>query len=135
MYALDYARSLTKDCIALHIDVVPEQTASLRELWPQHVPDVKLVSLTSPYRSLITPVIKYLSVMPAERPNSRVTVIIGEFVSDKWWHPFLHGNAGLILKLALLNRPEIVVANLRYSLKEERKGGEEKDAQNTDGQS
>jgi len=117
MKALDYARSLSKDCIALHIDIVPEKSEKLRALWKQYVPDVKLVTVNSPYRSLIKPVIKYLSALRVEKPNARVTVIVGEFVADKWWHNLLHGNSGLLLKLALLNRPDVVVANVRYGVK------------------
>jgi amino acid transporter len=117
MQALDYARSLGGECIALHINVVPEKAEELKTLWQVKLPDVRLVMLNSPYRSLVKPVIKYVSALKAERPNVRITVIIGEFVSDKWWHTFLHGNSGLLLKLALLNRPDIVVANVRYSVK------------------
>jgi len=117
MQALEFARSLGGECIALHINIVPEEAEQLKSLWQKDVPDVRLVILNSPYRSLVKPVIKYVSALNAERPNVRITVIIGEFVSDKWWHTFLHGNSGLMLKLALLNRPEIVVANVRYSVK------------------
>jgi amino acid transporter len=119
MQALDYARSLSGECIALHINIIPEQGESLKATWQETVPGVKLVTLNSPYRSLVKPVIKYVSALQAERPNVRITVIVGEFVSDKWWHTFLHGNSGLLLKLALLNRPDIVVANVRYSVKPE----------------
>jgi len=121
MKAMDYARSLGPECIGLHINVVPEKAEELKAAWQTHLPDVRLVILNSPYRSLIKPVIKYISALKAERPNVRITVIIGEFVSDKWWHTFLHGNSGLLLKLALLNRPEIVVANVRYSVKPDAK--------------
>jgi amino acid transporter len=117
MKALDYARSLSPDCIGLHIAVVPAKADQLRALWKEYVPDVKLVTITSPYRSLIKPVIKYLSALRVERPDAQITVIVGEFVADEWWHAFLHGNSGLLLKLALLNRSDIVVTNVRYSVK------------------
>jgi hypothetical protein len=45
-------------------------------------------------------------------------VVITEFVTSSWWQGFLHGNTGLILKLALLNRRDVIVANVRYWLNE-----------------
>ena len=53
-----------------------------------------------------------------ERRNHLVTVIVPEFVPTKRWHNLLHGNSGLLLKLALLGRRNIIVTNVRYYLEE-----------------
>ena len=45
MQALDYARSLNGECIALHINIIPEQAEALKAIWQQTVPGVKLVEL------------------------------------------------------------------------------------------
>jgi hypothetical protein len=52
----------------------------------------------------------------AAHPDANITVIIGEFVATKWWHTFLHGHTGLVLKLAMLTKQNIVVTNIRYYL-------------------
>src|SRR5262249_47384713 len=70
----------------------------------------------SPYRSLIAPVMQYLDVVQAERQDDFVTVVIPEAVPGRWWQHFLHGQSGFLLKLALLTRPDVVVANVRYPL-------------------
>jgi amino acid transporter len=116
MRTLAYARSLTSDCIAVHVDLDANQTANFKKHWEEIVPDVPLVILQSPYRSLLAPIMHYLDVVHEERPNHRTTIVIGEFVATKWWHTLLHGNTGLLLKLALLNRRDVVVANVRYYL-------------------
>ena len=53
-----------------------------------------------------------------ERRNHLITVIVPEYVPTKWWHTLLHGNSGLILKLALLGRKDVIVTNVRYYLQE-----------------
>lgn len=116
LQAIDYAYSLSKSCIAIHVELDPERTAMLKDRWGDTMPDVPLVVLESPYRSLLAPIMHYLDVVHAEKPNHRITVVIGEFVSTKWWHPLLHGNTGLLLKFALLGRTDVIVANVRYRL-------------------
>ena len=72
--------------------------------------------LNSPYRSLISPILRYLDAVQVERIHHLVTVVVPEFVPTKWWQSLLHGNSALRLKLALLGRNDVVVANLRYYL-------------------
>lgn len=114
--ALAYARSVSSDCRGIHISIDPEQTDELRKNWEESVGDeVPLVILQSPYRSLTGPLTAYLDEVRRER-NHVVTVILPEFVSDRWWHSLLHNNSALQIKWALLNRPGVVVSNARYFL-------------------
>ena len=118
MPALEYARSLSADCRAVHIQTDPEKTPKLKERWEAYGQDVPLVILNSPYRTLINPIMQYLDAVQVERRNHLVTVIVPEFVPTKWWHGLLHGQSGLRLKLALLGRKDVVVANVRYYLQD-----------------
>ncbi|HEY3268346.1 MAG TPA: APC family permease [Armatimonadota bacterium] len=114
--AVDYARSLAGDCRAIHVEVEPEKTPALREAWQKHCPDVALVILEAPYRSVVEPLMAYLDEVQRERPNTRVTVVVPEFVAPHGWQNLLHGHTGLVLKIALLNRKNVVVTNVRYHL-------------------
>ena len=116
LQAIDYARSISDNVIALHIELDPDKTGTLKERWKDMFPGIPVVVLESPYRSLIGPLLQYLDTVSKEKPNDRITVVIGEFVPTKWWHSLLHGNTGLLLKFALLRRNEVVVANVRYKL-------------------
>jgi amino acid transporter len=116
MQALDYARSLSPDCTAIHVAIYPERTTTTCSAWNERIKDVPLVVLKSPYRSLIAPLMEFLDSFQTEHCNDRITVIIPEFVPTKWWHSLLHGHTGLLLKFALLGRKGIVVANVRYYL-------------------
>jgi amino acid transporter len=116
--AIEYARSISKDCTAVSVANEPEQAERLRRIWEEYVPDLELVILDSPFRSLVIPIMRYLDSVHAAKPKSRITVVITEFVTHSWWQSLLHNNTGLILKLALLNRRDVIVANVRYWLEE-----------------
>jgi hypothetical protein len=112
--ALQFAKSISEDVQALYVEIDPEETPRVREEWERWGLDVPLVVLASPYRSLVEPVLKYIRYMDQIRPDDHVIVIIPEFVTPKLWEKLLHNHAGLLLKLALLFRRNVVVANVRY---------------------
>lgn len=114
--ALRYGHTLSPDCRAVYIETDPEKTAILKSRWEKWSYDIPLVILKSKYRSLISPIMQYLDAVQTERRNHLVTIIVPEFVPTTWWHTLLHGNSGLLLKIALLSRDNVVVANVRYYL-------------------
>lgn len=94
----------------------PVDTDLMIDRWDTWGGGIPLVVLESPYRSLIGPLLEYLEEVKIERENYRVTVVIPEFVPAKWWHKLLHNQSGLILRVALMLRRDIVSANVRYYL-------------------
>jgi hypothetical protein len=112
--ALEYARGLSVDVRALHIEIDPADTPKLKEEWDKWWDSIPLVVLSSPYRSLIGPLLAYLDEVERERPDAHITVIVPEAVTGKWWHSLLHANYGAWIKLYLLNRKNIIVTNVRY---------------------
>jgi len=115
--ALRYARSLSPDCRAVHIEIDPADTDRLRREWDEYVgEDPPLVILPSTYRSIIAPILVYLDEVQKERENHMVTVVLPEFVSRKGWHSLLHNKNGLLLRYYLLNKPGVIVSNVRYFL-------------------
>jgi hypothetical protein len=75
-----------------------------------------LIVLESPYRSLIDPILEYVDMIRAEKPEETVTVIVSEAVPTKWYHRFLQENLAFQLKFALGGRKNVVVTNVRYFL-------------------
>jgi hypothetical protein len=90
------------------------ETRRLREAWQRHYIEVPLTVLTSPWRSLIEPIIQYIRTIRAERGVDLVTVVLPEFATTRWWHRLLHNQAGLLIKFALMFEPGVVVTNVRY---------------------
>ncbi len=114
--ALNYARLTSPDVRAVYIETDPDKTAAMKREWNAHVPDIPLVIMESPYRSLVGPLLRYLDAVQKERGDDVVTIVIPELVSRKLWHHLLHNQAGPLLKLALLNRRDVIVTNVRYFL-------------------
>lgn len=112
--ALKYARTLSSDCRALHIEVENTESALLRERWPKFGLDIPLVILESPYRTITDQLLRYIDEAKKERPDQIITVILPEFVVSNWWHGILHNKSSLFIKLALMTRRNIVVTNVRY---------------------
>jgi hypothetical protein len=73
---------------------------------------VNLIVLPSPYRSLMEPLLESIEQVAAENANDYVTVILPEFVPKRWWQHLLHNQTSLLIKGALLFRPNIVVTSV-----------------------
>jgi len=116
MPAVKYARSMGDDVRAVYVEIDPPKTATLLDRWHHWVPDVPLVVLESPYRSLVEPLLAYIDDVEKERDDDIITVVIPEFVTEKWWTKLLHGQNGLLLQWALRYRRGVVVTNIRYYL-------------------
>ena len=114
--ALNYARLTSDDVRAVYIETDPDRTLRLKKAWQAYGTDIPLVIMESPYRSLIGPLLRYIDAVQKERSDDIVTVVLPELVSRKLWHALLHNQAGPLLKLALLNRRDVIVTNVRYFL-------------------
>ncbi len=114
--ALRYAETLSDDVRAIYVDADPLGTERVRKDWETWGGRVRLVVLPSPYRSLMEPLLEYIEQVGKERPNDYVTVILPEFVPAQWWQHLLHNQRALLIKGALLFRPNTVVTSVPFHL-------------------
>ncbi|MGH2620546.1 MAG: APC family permease [Anaerolineales bacterium] len=113
--ALRYATSLSDDVTALHVSIDPEEAERVRLKWETWGEGVRLVILDSPYRLFIEPLISYIEEVMAQRQkHDTVTIVVPQFVSNRWWHNLLHTQTALFLRLALMFRPGIVITDVPY---------------------
>ncbi len=118
--ALRYARSLSHDITAVHVSVDAEQTRRLEEKWGLWGNGVRLVTLASPYRLLMEPLLEYIErIADLLQSNETLTIVVPQFVARKWWHNLLHAQTAVLLRLALLYRPGIVITNVPYQMAED----------------
>ena len=103
--AVDYARSISKDVTAVYIELEPSSGERIREKWTHWWPDVPLVILPSPYRSIVGPLLDFLDQTDEEHADGQLaTVVLPEFVPARWWHSLLHNQTAWLIKSALLYR-------------------------------
>jgi len=120
-----FALALSHDVHAVHIDcgeheevnaawqrnvVAPVQAAGLP------VPD--LVTLQSPYRVIILPLVEYVLKMEQEQRGRTIAVVVPELVVRHWWEYVMHNQRAQLLKLLLLVKGNqgIVVLNIPWYL-------------------
>lgn len=114
--AVSYALSISKDVRAVYVEFNSESAEKLKKEWAETIPSVPLVILKSPYRSVISPLVKYIYRVEREMDDDIVTVIIPEFITTRWYHQLLHNQTALVLNLALRGRKDVVVTSVRYHL-------------------
>ncbi|PLR90852.1 APC family permease [Bacillus sp. T33-2] len=118
--SLEYAKSLSFDqIIAVYVPFEREDERKFEEKWEKWQPDVRLVTLFSPYRSIINPLRKFIDIVQhkASESNYKVTVLIPQFIPKKWWHNILHNQTSLLIRAYLLYRRDVVVVTVPYHLK------------------
>ena len=114
---LEYARTIGDNIIALHIASDEESAQRVRNKWAVWNPGVELVTIQSPYRLIMQPLISYIEEMLAQKaPEDYITVLIPEFETKKWWHRLLHNQTGWILRTILILKERVVVTTIPYHL-------------------
>ena len=114
--ALRYAETLSDDVRAIYVDVDQTATDQMRRDWEIWGGKAKLVVLDSPFRSVMEPLLEYIEQVENERTDDYVTVILPEFVPARWWQHLLHNQRALLIKGALLFRPNTVVTSVPFHL-------------------
>jgi amino acid transporter len=118
--ALRYARALSHDITVVHVSVDADKTRRLQEKWGLWGNGMRLVTLESPYRLLMEPLLDYIERIADQRqPNETLTIVVPQFVARKWWHNLLHAQTAVLLRLALLYRPGIVITSVPYQMTED----------------
>ncbi|MBF0473554.1 MAG: hypothetical protein HQK93_07455, partial [Nitrospirae bacterium] len=115
--AVKYAKTLSKDVFAVYVCIDPEATKKVKTTWCKLFPEVSLIVLDSPYRSITQPLLEFIDEVHNDHPNGIITVILPELVPSKWWHHLLHNNTALFIKGLLLFKKGIVSTSLPFHLK------------------
>jgi hypothetical protein len=114
--ALDYARSIADEVVAVHVDIGTTDREKLQQRWEQLEGDIPLVILDSPYRAIVSPIVDFVSEYERKHPGVLSTVIIPAFVTQNWWESLLHNQTTLFLKAVLRAKKSRVVTTVRYFL-------------------
>src|ERR1700728_4575182 len=123
-----FALALSPDVRAVHIDC-GEHNEALEAMWQRNVvapvqaaglPVPELITVQSPYRVIIVPLVDYVLKMEQENKGRTIAVLVPELVVKHWWENLLHNQRAQFLKLLLLvkGNQAIVVLNIPWYLQE-----------------
>jgi amino acid transporter len=122
--AIDFSKAISNDITAVYIEMEPGAAVKVRETWQRWFPDISLVVLQSPYRSIIGPLLEFLDQTDHEHNDGRLaTVVLPEFIPAQWWHGLLHNQTTWMIKTALIYRRrdqgfQRVIIDIPYHLRE-----------------
>ncbi len=118
LQALAYAKSMRPNHLAaVFVASDDEEREAILAQWQAFKIDVPLEIVNSPYRELVGPLETFLDDLDQRWKNDTVTVVIPEFVVDRWYANLLHNQSALAVKLALLDRPGTVVTSVPYQVR------------------
>ena len=125
--ALQFACSLTGDVTILHVecpDEVGEQTA---RGWEQQLnaaadkhgkPRPRVVSVSSPFRFITTPIVNYVMRLQGEYPQRKIALVLPDLIASHWYHYLLHNHRATAIRSMLLLRgvSNVAIINVPWYL-------------------
>jgi amino acid transporter len=115
--ALQYAQTLSPAAKAISVETDAERTRRLEEKWGKWGMGVPLIVLSSPYRSLLGPLLEYVDTLQRLGPNHVITIVLPEFLPARWWQQILHNQTALLIKGTFLFRKNVVITDVPYHLR------------------
>lgn len=119
--ALRFAMTLSPDVEAVHISCdadegKPEWLSGAQSIEGVRLP--KVVTLSSPYRLVVHPLLDYVLKVEKENADRTIAVVIASMVERHWFHYFLHNQRGQMLTALLLLRGDrrIYIVNVPWYL-------------------
>jgi amino acid transporter len=117
--ALQYAKSLTPNVEAFHVEPRSGEADKLRQKWELLNTDIPLIIKQSPYREVVRPLQEYIaSEEHASKPGDIITVLLPQFFVSKWWEMILHNNTSLFIARALFHKRNVVVSAMPFYLED-----------------
>jgi len=120
--AVCFALTLSPDVQAVHVTCDSDEDKPVWQ-WEEKAPEgarvPKMVTLPSPYRLVIHPLVDYVLKVEKENANRTIAVVIASMVERHWYHYFLHNQRGQVLTALLLlgGDKRINIVNVPWYLK------------------
>jgi hypothetical protein len=117
--AVRYARTIARELVAVHVDLGLGKAQAFQDQWQRQLPEIPLVVLDSPYRSLIDPVLDFVQAFEIEHKKDRdhfCTVVLPVFVTRRRWENLLHNQSTIALRRALRAQGTRVVTTVGFYL-------------------
>src|SRR5205085_4311390 len=125
--ALRFALTLSSEIVAVEVRDC-ENDDELKQRWPLLVerptreaglPVPSLITLKSPYRAMVEPIIDYILELESKLGNRHIAVVLPQLVERHWYEYFLHKQYGELLSALLLLKSDrrITIVNVPWHLR------------------
>ncbi len=114
--AMSFARTISKDIVVLHIATDTDRVKKVTQKMETYAPDLELVVVESPLRSIVPPLLTYVNALHKEHPGTFISIVLPEFITAHWWERFLHNRTAEQLTNAFKRYPDIAVILVPYRL-------------------
>jgi amino acid transporter len=114
--ALAYAQATAPETLRAVTVAEGEDADALASLWQERGIPVPLVVVESPYRETVRPLRRYVRQVRREHPGDVISIIIPEYVVERWWQNLLHNQTALRIKSALRFEPAVTVTSVPWVL-------------------
>jgi amino acid transporter len=115
--ALRYARSITPNVEAFHVEIYEGEADKLRRKWALLNTDIPLIVKFSPYREVVNLLAEYIdSEEHGSQPGDVITVLLPQFFVSHRWEMSLHNNTSLFIANAMLKKRNVIVSIIPFYL-------------------
>jgi len=115
--ALRYARSLTPNVEAFHVEVYEGEADKLKKKWELLDTDIPLIVKFSPYREVVNLLTEYIdSEEHASQPGDVISVLLPQFFVSRRWEMALHNNTSFFIANAMLKKRNVIVSIIPFYL-------------------
>lgn len=121
--AVLFAQSISSNVTGVYVELEPGAGKKVKVEWQEWWPDLPLIVIPSPYRSLVGPLLQFLDQTDLEHNDGQLAVVVlPEFVTAHWWENVLHNQTAQLIKAALLygrrrSGGERVIVDVPYHLR------------------
>ena len=112
--AVKVAATMSDHVEIVHVTSDLGESEEFRARVQHQLPDVSIVVVESPYRSLVRPFVRYLEVSAEDHPGEVTIVLLPEHLPRHWWDRLLYNQNVNRIRAALVGRRDIVVLDVPY---------------------
>ena len=116
MNALQYAKILSGEIVAIHVLLNPSDRDSIEYQWKLQDMGIPLMVLGSPEGSLIRPLAEFVGGIRNRNNDSVVTIVLPVLTGLKWWQRFLHNQTAGLIEKAFQGEAGVVTVRVPFSL-------------------
>ncbi len=104
----------SRDVTAVHVMVDPDERSTVAARWDQQFPNITLVVIDSPFRTVADPIASYINDRLKNQPHE-VTVMIPSLEVHHWYHrPLVNQSLGRLTTL-LARRRQVNIVKIPFS--------------------